>query len=578
MFFALFVAHSACVEHPLSLPKSRVRSRRCGENDGGSARARRTARPARAPHELRAPLTTALPSTPFVSSASLRHSPMPLTVVLTTALIWSRCAAYLLWGPGINGITGSKELAPVRWWSKRGNKREFVAKLKHPLMMVPFVPDALRVQNASIRGVFLFNPAVLPLHWQGPRDRQPGEPAFVVVARMPSRLCDEDLALNVVLAHRLHPKLYEPLSGVAPLKCILRSSLVTCLLDSSFACVAEPRLLPLRPPWHAIRSRLAQGEALNRANVTSASWAWSPAAPVDHFFDYIVGAEDPRLFWDPASRQALVFYSMNSGRRHALRSMWVVNLASVHPPLAKALARRAAGGSRRPWRPWRLWGGPGSAWAPKGFVAPTELVWSNSSSIEKNWMPFSHHGALLLSYSVAPHLILSLDADGTVGRVRYESGSSARRFPQAHALLDSLRLHQSTPASLVHLRESHRSTGRVGRRRYVQIVHTPKTFQHYLVSFLPEPPFEIDAVLPLRSLEAQLRRQVRPKVAHFMYVMSLELLPERTTGSDHGGATADPPSLDGKALIGFGVDDTSAHALTLPIRHLLEGHPALVQS
>ena len=275
-------------------------------------------------------------------------------------------------------------------------------------------------------------------------------------------------------------------------------------------------------------------------------------------YSRFVGAEDPRLVWLHRTWQVVLVYGMNSGPRNArlARALWVVDLSAVHAPLAAAL----------PPPPPRV------AQRARLYRVPTEVVYDGAlPPIEKNWVPFEDDGALRLSYSLAPtRLVLAVASDGVASAVTAPILTTRNLFTSAGR---PVRYHQGSNAKLVRLcgRQAASKGSSRCARRYLMLWHSYPTYESYLATFLPRPPYEVDAVQSLLHLDRCVARATRTyrlpaptktfphaRLAH-IYMSSLELV--RAEGKEM------------QVMIGIGVNDESSWVLSLPLRVLLPRYP-----
>lgn len=122
---------------------------------------------------------------------------------------------------------------------------------------------------------------------------------------------------------------------------------------------------------------------------------------------------------------------------------------------------------------------------------------------EKNWIPFQHYGRLYFVYSVLPHVVVEVFADGRCGQRYYSNFAPLVRLQQVQP---TLAVRGSAQALFV---DDPLATANLPRAHYLGLLHIvdPKThrYAHFAYRFNHEAPFEIMQVssqLPLLAARA----------------------------------------------------------------------------
>jgi hypothetical protein len=319
---------------------------------------------------------------------------------------------------------------------------------------------------------------------------------------------------------------------------VYRSELISCVLDASFICVGNPVALELPIPYRAIEKRLIARSDDDKS----------------YCYDAFIGAEDGRLVWVPSSRQVLLSYGMNSeSDTRSSRNIWVVDLAEVYPFLKTVLSYgRHEKHTRRSL-----------------FNVPTELLYTNATRVEKNWILFSHLANVHVSYSLFPRSILDAHQHGLMTETALSSVADA--FSELD--LGQYRVNQGTGMMRVKLcmLENCRWDA---KERYVSIFHTrhrytKDTFQHNMAVFEGSWPFRIETIFPLNNLDRFWTDASGSE--KYVYPISLDFVrPVRSDMLKLPSHMLNIATLDSVAVIGVGADDETSHVYTSSVLSLLD--------
>jgi hypothetical protein len=321
---------------------------------------------------------------------------------------------------------------------------------------------------------------------------------------------------------------------------VYRSELISCILDASFICVGNPITLELPIPYRAIEKRL-----LARSD-DDASYC----------YDAFIGAEDGRLVWVPSTRQVLLSYGMNSeSDPRSSRNVWVVDLAEVFPFLKTILSYRRHEEHRM----------------RSLFTVPVELIYTNATRVEKNWILFSHQTNVHVSYSLLPRSILTAHEHGSMTEAALSSGGET--FSELD--LGQYRVNQGTGMMRVKmclLEYCHSDA----KERYVSIFHTrhrtmKDTFQHGLAIFDGRWPLRIEKIFRLDDLEHFWADASGSE--KYVYPISLDFVrPARNNLMEIPSFLSNTATLDSLAVIGIGADDETSHVYMASVLSLLDNY------
>ena len=206
---------------------------------------------------------------------------------------------------------------------------------------------------------------------------------------------------------------------------------------------------------------------------------------VDKWFRNVQGPEDPRLFWTHLGEPLLLYNSFAAENIVLCRQMWMVDLRSVFPPAADLLSTV-------------------SQPAPIRFSENVPLTYSQQSSFQKNWAPFTDSdGEIYFHKDLIPQTIYKLKSEPAAG---YATASSpaTELFNLDLVVSSSLenncivlatdqprnpdgrpRIHQSTPFLEVVLCNFEEATsGKCDpkdprNRLYVGLIHLRHPYRHY---------------------------------------------------------------------------------------------------
>jgi len=123
---------------------------------------------------------------------------------------------------------------------------------------------------------------------------------------------------------------------------------------------------------------------------------------------------------------------------------------------------------------------------------------------EKNWIPFQHFGRLYFVYSVLPHVVVEVFADGRCGERYYSNFAPLVRLQQLHP---NLAVRGSAQALFI---DDPLATANLPRKHYLALMHIvdPRTrrYAHFAYRFNNEAPFEVLQVstqLPLLAAHSE---------------------------------------------------------------------------